>query len=378
MLPARNTDRMSLADVFPSCLASLDGSDNRLGLRPVSRAVVVLVDGLGASALKARSGHARTLGSAKDAEVIESGFPTTTAAAIASLTTGATPGEHGLVGYSVLDPEHERVVNQLTGWDEDLDPATWQRLPTVFETAVDRGFRALAIGSERYRNSGFTDAVLRGAEYAVGATIEDRFTAALNWMQRPGPPALLYVYVPELDISGHASGCESQTWIDWLETLDAAMRNFISALRPSDGVVVTADHGMLDVPQESHIHFDRDPRLVDGVRFVAGDPRCLQLHFDTEASPAHRAELVQRWRDSESHRSWVLTRREAIEAGWFGQVDAAVEPRIGDLMVAARKRVAYYDSRTAATHGRAMIGQHGSWSPEELRVPLLRFGAFER
>jgi hypothetical protein len=53
-----------------------------------------------------------------------------------------------------------------------------------------------------------------------------------------------------------------------------------------------------------------------------------------------------------------------------------VAPRIGDLLVAARKNVAYYDGRTANERSLAMIGQHGSWSPAELQVPLLRFGAF--
>jgi hypothetical protein len=48
---------------------------------------------------------------------------------------------------------------------------------------------------------------------------------------------------------------------------------------------------------------------------------------------------------------------------------------MGDLFVAARKGIAYYDGRTAGT-ARRMIGQHGSLSPTELRVPLLRFGAF--
>ena len=32
--------------------------------------------------------------------------------------------------------------------------------------------------------------------------------------------------------------------------------------------------------------------------------------------------------------------------------------------------------RAASQKGRSMIGQHGSWSPEETTVPLLRFGAY--
>jgi glucose/arabinose dehydrogenase len=87
---------------------------------------------------------------------------------------------------------------------------------------------------------------------------------------------------------------------------------------------------------------------------------------------------VQAWHESEDSRAWVATRAEAIEAGWFGTVLPEIEPRIGDIIVAARKNIAYYDGRIPNNHGRNMVGQHGSWSPAEVQVPLLRFGAFAR
>lgn len=376
MLPAPKSDRISLADVLPSCLSALGGRANRLGLGRVSSAAVLLVDGLGSTALKSRAGHARTLSGAAGAKVIESGFPTTTAAALATLTTGVLPGEHGLVGYTALDPENNRVVNQLSGWDERIDPATWQRAPTVFESAVAEGHGALAVGAERYRNSGFSDAVLRGADYLAGASIAGRFSAALDRMHGGDGSSLLYIYVPELDIAAHASGWESPEWTDRLEALDADLRDFVRELRPGDGLLVTADHGILDIPHRAHVFIDAVPGLLDGVRFVAGDPRCLQLHFEPGLPAAEREGIVRRWREAESFRAWVATREEAIAANWFGTVSAEVEPRIGDLLVAARKGIAYYDSRIPPTHGQPMIGQHGSFSADEVRVPLLGFGAF--
>jgi len=379
MLPAPKTDRITLADVLPSCLSALGGSPNRLELLQVSRAVVLLVDGLGADQLRSRAGHARTLAVALDAKsVIESGFPTTTAAALTTLTTGVAPGQHGLVGYTALDTVNERVVNQLSGWDDRIDPLTWQRQPTVFETATASGLRAAVIGPQRYEGSGFTAAALRGAEYIPARSISDRLARAAEWLREPGAPGILYVYVPELDMAAHAVGWESDEWIQRLEELDGAVRTLVATLRPTDGLIVTADHGVTDVPHRAHVLFDADPALVAGIRFVAGDPRCLQLHFEPDLDAAGRTELVQRWRDAESHRAWVATRDEAIAANWFGEVSPEVTPRIGDLLVAARKNIAYYDSRNATSHGRAMIGQHGSFSPAEVRVPLLRFGGFAR
>ena len=84
-----------------------------------------------------------------------------------------------------------------------------------------------------------------------------------------------------------------------------------------------------------------------------------------------------RWREAEATRSWVLTRAEAIAAGLYGPVvDAEVEPRIGDVLVAARSAVAYYDDRLADKKAQRMIGQHGLLTDQERIVPVIRLGAF--
>jgi predicted AlkP superfamily pyrophosphatase or phosphodiesterase len=127
MLPAAKTSRFSLADVVPNCLDALAGRTGRLGLPPVTHAIVLVADGLGRTALEAHRGHARTLASRLDADpAISSGFPSTTASALATLTTGRPAGEHGMVGYRALDPATGTVVSLLSGSDA-LDPGHWQR-----------------------------------------------------------------------------------------------------------------------------------------------------------------------------------------------------------------------------------------------------------
>ncbi|HWM34971.1 MAG TPA: alkaline phosphatase family protein [Pseudolysinimonas sp.] len=330
----------------------------------MSHAIVLLCDGLGRTALEAHRGHARTLAARLERDpAISAGFPTTTAAALPTLTTGQPPGRHGMVGYRTLDPDRGAVVAQLTL--EGVDPAGWQRLPTLFETG---GVRSVAIGSPRHVESAFTRAVLRGAEYRGGVTTADRVALALRELRAPGP-ALIYLYVAELDVEGHAHGVDSERWVAALEGLDAAVADLASALGPRQGMLVTADHGMVDVPVEAQRLIA--PELLAGVRFVAGEPRCLQLHVEPGTDAG---ELAARWRAHEGSRAFVATRDEAIDAGWFGEVDPVVHPRIGDVLVAAKKRYAYYAD--PADTARRMIGQHGSLTPDELQVPLLRFGAW--
>jgi len=370
MLPARADTKPSLADVFPSCFAALSGATNSLGLAPVKTAVVVLVDGLGQRALTQWIGHTHTLRGAKST-AIDSGFPTTTASALASLTTGTLPGQHGMVGYAVLDASTGRVVNQLSG----LPSGDWQLQPTIFERGVAAGLRARVIAAERYRGTTFTDGVLRGAEFVPGSSIQNRMDAAAAALTEPGAPQLVYVYVPELDQTAHAHGWESSQWTAALEKLDAGLGSLQRSLPADAGVIITGDHGMVDVAPDNHILFDTVPELMDGVAHVGGEPRCLQLYFAPDATEATRAATVAAWRASEEKRSWVATTDEVIAAGWLGEVLPAVRPRLGDVFVAARKSVAYYAS-DAPTGSRGMVGQHGSLTQDELRVPLIRLGAF--
>jgi hypothetical protein len=377
MLPVPADGAPRLTGVLGAALGSLAGTPNPLDLPRASSAVVVLVDGLGAANLRGRAGHARFLvGRMGKRDVIRTVFPSTTAAAIASFATGLMPGVHGLMGYRVPDRANDRVVNQLSGWDERMVPEQWQRHPTVFDQAVERGVRAIAIGGTRYAASGFTRAVLRGAEYRSGAKVPDRFAEALRVVQEG--PALVYVYVSELDQIAHAHGWESDRWISALEALDAEIAGFERRMPRGTGLIVTADHGVVDVPAHRHVFVDASPELVDGIRHVAGEPRCLGLVYEPDIDAGGRAALLARWREAEGARAWVLSAEEAIAAGLYGEVEAENRDRIADVLVAARAGIAYYDRREPDRRGEDMVGQHGSLTDEETRIPLIRAGAFAR
>jgi hypothetical protein len=126
------------------------------------------------------------------------------------------------------------------------------------------------------------------------------------------------------------------------------------------------------------VFVDDHPELLEGVRHVGGEPRFLSFYFEPGLDDTARVALVEGWRAAEGHRAWVLGRDEAIDAGIYGQVADTVRDRIGDVLIAARAGVAYYDRREANRQAEAMIGQHGSMSDEETRVPLIRAGAYAR
>ena len=374
---APSYDDAGLAGVLPAVarslgvpLAGADGVTHGLDLPEARRAVVVLVDGLGYDLLRQRSGHAPFLRSLLPAaHRLTAGFPSTTATSMATFGTGLPPGAHGLVGYEVLVPGEDRLLNELS-WEDGPDPLRWQPAETVFERAQAAGVAVTRVGPGFFDGSGLTNAAVRGGSFRAAASLEDRVAASVAAV-RSSPRSLVYLYWGELDKVGHVHGCQSWEWGDELEAIDRAMGRLAAEVPPDTAIYLTADHGMVDAPHALRIDLGHDPELAAGVRHVGGEARSLQLYCE----PGATADVVQTWRSRLSERAWVVDREEAIAAGWFGPVAEHVRPRIGDVIVPMRDNFAIVDSRTARPQLLALLGLHGSLTPEEVSVPLLRVPA---
>jgi len=372
-------DASGLAGVLPAVVRSLGvaepdgGHTDRLellDLPPARRAVVVLIDGLGYDLLRQRSGHAPFLrGLLPAAYRLSAGFPSTTATSMGTFGTGLPPGAHGLVGYEVLVPGEDRLLNELS-WDNGPDPRLWQPHQTLFERAVAEGVTVTRIGPGFFDGSGLTNAALRGGSFTAAHSLDTSVDSALA-AARASKLALVYLYWGELDKVGHVHGCHSWEWGDELELIDRSLARLASGVPSDTAVYVTADHGMVDAPHALRIDLAHDAELAAAVRHVGGEPRSLQLYCE----PGAIDDVLATWRERVEARAWVLSRDEAVGHGLFGAVSERVLPRIGDVIVAMRDNFAIVDSRTARPRLLALLGLHGSLTPGEMAIPLLRVPA---
>lgn len=371
--------KASIGDVLSSAAAVLGGDsfENVLKLPAATRICVVLVDGLGKSLLKEKSGHAPFLRGvlAEDTggahpRTLQAAFPSTTATSLTSLGTGAVPGHHGMVGYDVLDPSQDKVVNLLGNWDAGVDPLRWQPCPTIFEQ-LSASVPCTTVSLPRFADSPMTRAALRGSEFRGATSMHARVEEAVNALAAT-PRALVYLYWGELDKAGHAHGADSAQWERQLEELDAGMKRLAATAPAGTLILLTADHGMVDVPRSARIDFSVYPELMDGVRHTAGEPRMVHLYLEPGTTEEARGRLMGAWLERFGRKAWVLTREQAVEAGYFGEVSDAVSARIGDVLVLAREPIAFYDLQRVRAQAMEVVGQHGSITKAEREVPLLR------
>jgi hypothetical protein len=363
----------SLSDLSASILASLDPEvypeQNVLGLAPTQRACLLVVDGLGWELLRDHPAAAPFLSElARNSKPITAGFPATTVTSIGSLGTGKPPGQHGMLGYKVLVPGEDLLLNGLR-WDSRIDPRQWQPWPTVFERAAAAGIAAVHVARGSFRDKGLTTAALRGTELRPADSMGALAAQAATALAENGR-AFVLVYHGDLDSTGHVFGVGSDAWYYQLAHVDKLAEHLAHALPSGTCLYVTADHGMVEVGPEERLDVDATPELRSGLALLGGEPRARHLY----ARPGAAVDVLATWREVLGDRAWVLPRDEAIKEGWFGPVDARMADRIGDVVAAAAGSFAAV--ATKAEPGEAsLFGMHGSLTSAEQLIPALMFTA---
>ena len=369
----------SICDVLPAAAAllSVDGAHDALGVTAqvgsVRRVVVVLVDGMGWHLLPKLAADAPLLASVLAGDTgrldeLACTFPSTTPTSLASLATGVAPGQHGILGFTVKLPETDQVLNHI--WWRDEPPAgQWQPIPTWFERLRWADVGARAVLPAAFLGSGLTEAVYRGAQLQPASNDDDYAQLVVDQLR--AAPGFVYAYTAALDTAAHLFGVDSAEWHAAAAYVDVLLSRLVEALPPDAALLITADHGGLNVPESQRIDLDADSRLSAGVRVVAGDPRVRYLHTE----PGATSDVIAAWSELLDGRADVRSRDDAVAAGLFGSVRLDHLPRIGDVVVSCLGDTAVLASAHEPPEVAQLIGFHGASDPVEMAIPLITFQA---
>ncbi|MCU1689516.1 MAG: type phosphodiesterase/nucleotide pyrophosphatase [Jatrophihabitantaceae bacterium] len=365
----------TLADLLPAAAASAAGGalgpshGDPLGLaaalRGARRVAVLLIDGLGERQLRAHPEYAPVLtGLAAPIGTLSAPCPSTTPVSLTTMGTALPPGSHGILGFATDVPGADRTLTH-TQWRDDPDPQQWQPNTTVFARAAAAGVQTRAVGPGLFAGSGLTNAAYRGATYTASFSPGD-LVAVLHQSMAAASSTLTYGYYADLDLTGHLRGVDSAGWRNQLGIVDRMVEQLLDGLPDDAALIVTADHGMVDVSAGAKIDADAIPELRAGVRSMAGEPRARYVYAVDGAA----RDVLDQWRGVIGERAWVVSREEAIDSGIFGPVDDSLAARIGDVVALARGDFAVVATERERLPS-MLIGLHGSLSDAELAVPVL-------
>lgn len=334
------------------------------GLPEARRYVVLLVDGMGEQLLDRHRRLAPQLDSLERCPVpVTCAVPSTTATSLSCLGTGSQPGCHGIMGYTFRSPVGGRMMNALS-WQGGDDPAVVQPHRTAFQRLAGAGVAVTSVGPRRFEGSGLTRASLRGPQF-LGVDDEEDIDLRVELAGQgsgTGERSLCYVYERSLDHVGHGRGCESSAWSRRLSWVDELVQALCEGLEPGTVLVVTADHGMIDVPAAHRLVVEDEPQLTAEVDDIGGEPRFRQIYT------RNPLEVARSWTEILADRAVVLTADRAIEQGLFGAWDPTLRNRVGDVLVAMRSDWAVMTRRAPQELG--LVGMHGSLSRAEMAIPM--------
>jgi hypothetical protein len=369
--------------------------DDALGSAEVSEVenvVLMLFDGLGYAEWKRQETHGflGALSGRGSVSPITTVFPSTTAAALTSVSTGLTPQEHGLPEWYVYMQEVGEVIvtlpfSRVGDSRRDtlrgvMDPNALFDGKTMFERLKDAGMKGTSLTTRSLAHSAFSEAVSRGGTIVPCASSSDLAVSLRRLVENSRGQNVYYVYWPYVDTLEHIYGPGTdEAGVEASLISHALLEGFLSKLSPDAAkktfILATADHGQLRVAPEETLYMNGFRKLVNA---LDTDPSGRTIPPWGSARDLYMRVRGDRLRDVESYLAQklvgiasVLETEDAVKQGLFGLNEPSRKflRRVGNLMVLP------HDAKTVWFRYRkgdslALKGHHGGLTEDEMTIPL--------
>ena len=338
--------------------------------------VFALIDGLGTCLLEAWP--AESFLRTHVVMELRAVFPSTTAAALHSFATGLWPGRHAVPAWWTHLPD-QGITATILPFVERFSERPLQEfgvgpaqafvasalLPRA--RASVRTLYPAAIVPERSVFSahacGPTDASGYGTLPEAVDSVLDRHAAATA-------PLYTQLYVPSVDTAAHRHGPASAEVRAELAKVEAELARLAAGLRGRGRLVVSADHGMLSVPERGKRLLTPDDDLLAALEVPpSGEPRVPFFHV--RAGAGARFERAFRRRFGDIYALLSVAEAEALALFGPGPLAGAARRRIGDFIGLSPAPVALIYGTDLGDSVGALRGYHGGLTPAEMRVPLI-------
>ena len=350
-----------------------------LGIERADKVVSFILDGLGYLKLEELAEKGLVDLSRFDIRIpLTSVFPPTTTTSLTSLSTGVSPVVHGILGYKLFLREVGAVVNMIKLSTPGAPDGSIKNVgveleklvpvPTIYERLREKGVKSYLFLPKYIVNSGLSGILYRGVEEIVAfISLSDLFVLLKKALRLPGR-ALLGVYWPVTDTLAHLYGPESEPFSLEVSWFFRAMEENFLGQGAGVPVLVTADHGFVEVdPQKDLIDVKASPELMGSIIFQpVGDLRAGYFFVREGRKEAVREYLERRYPGE----FLVMETEAALESKIWGleEPSEGVRARLGDLVALARGRKLFF-----WPEGEEFVlrGMHGGLTDRELLVPFL-------
>jgi hypothetical protein len=337
--------------------------------------VFILLDGLGMNVVR-RLPESSFL-HRHFVEQIQATCPSTTACALSSVATAQYPNRHGTAGWFTHVPELGRTITSLPFNDRFtgepligkgiaveqvlLQPPIYQRLTHRALTIVPAMIASTAFNT--FMRAGTTSAGYYSIAHAI-----DRIVAHVT---QSAVPTYTHLYLPEIDTLCHKRGVGDPDVVALVRQIDEQIARLAAALSKQARIVVSADHGLIDVPVADQTLLTENDPIIPLLQVPpSGDARMPIFHV----RPNRREEFVHMFQERFGDRLLLLLRTdelERLELCGPGAFAPRARERFGDFVGIPMGRSALAFHPPNKPLGHLYIALHAGMSPEEMEVPLV-------
>ena len=348
-------------------------NDLRSIVEPADHLVFVLVDGLGLN-LMPQFPAGGFLSETLKAE-LRAVFPSTTAAALTTLASGAWPAAHGITGWWTYFAEHQRTVCPLRFLDRtSMTSASRFGLHIEQLIPVRSMYRGFFRDSRSYLprplDRGEYSEWSRGGTKRAGYRSFDHLVRRLSRATRKAKrPTFSYVYSMDVDARIHRNGTADEQVYDAVRQNDYLLTRLRDALPESARIVATADHGLIDVPEGHTTELRAGHPLLSHLMVPpSGESSTPIFHV----AAGHESAFLDEFdRSGLADRFALITPDQAEEFRLYGPepLSPLMRSHLGSWIGIARESfvLEFVPENREPIHHR---GVHGGLRPEEMRVGL--------
>ena len=192
------------------------------------------------------------------------------------------------IPLSLTLPSHSSMLSGYSleahgvHWNHPTPELGYIKVPTIFNVARAAGQRTVMVmGKDKFLTLMQPNTLDEIHELAGD---EDAIIEQAIWVARKGNFDLMFIHLPNPDLTGHVMGWMSAPYLAKIAHIDQLFSWLLQAL-PSDAtVIVTADHGGHELGHGTDTDIDRHiPWMIDGPRIKKG------LRFDRDISTTDTA-----------------------------------------------------------------------------------------
>ena len=336
-----------------------------------------LIDGLSDNLFFENRSHLSFFNTCNEHKTVTSGFPSTTATCLTSLATGLDPIEHGIVGsafynndkyfsplrWSYLSAQDSSI--QLLESDIRVPKGIWSNMHN--EGIKINAFLPFEIADSEFTKQVFSDAEIHS--YKDDTSLVNKISQSTETAGK----SFSYIYFGNLDYIGHLSGAGSKDWKDELIQLESIIENIRRVIPNDAALIVTADHGMINVDTKNMIDIRKMTDLKNETLLICGDIRARHIYL----KPEYVKDInLDKWNGLLGENFNIYSRQNALDNQMFGtQKNSSLNHRLGDLIVVSKNQYGLLDSDSVYDQYQASwVGHHGAISDDEQILPLLIWG----